>query len=81
MSEIEEMKKEIETMKKIAGENLSEYFKNKLESSWEYELEIEKLKEDRIFHLVLDELHLYRGTQGTEIAYLIFSLIKLIQNP
>jgi DEAD/DEAH box helicase domain-containing protein len=32
---------------------------------------IEELKKDRIFHLVLDELHLYRGTQGTEISYLI----------
>jgi len=25
----------------------------------------------RIFNLVIDELHLYRGTQGTEVAYLI----------
>lgn len=25
----------------------------------------------RIFHLVVDELHLYRGTAGTEVAYLL----------
>lgn len=28
-------------------------------------------KRNRIFHLVIDELHLYRGTQGTEVAYLL----------
>ncbi|TAH41176.1 MAG: DEAD/DEAH box helicase [Bacteroidetes bacterium] len=28
-------------------------------------------KRNRVFHLVIDELHLYRGTQGTEIAYLL----------
>ena len=28
-----------------------------------------------IFHLVVDELHTYRGTPGTEVAYLIRSLI------
>lgn len=26
---------------------------------------------DRIFHIVIDELHLYRGTAGTEISYLL----------
>lgn len=30
----------------------------------------------RIFHLIIDELHLYRGTSGTEIAYLIRVLIN-----
>lgn len=36
-------------------------------------LEGEKDKENpkRIFHLVIDELHLNRGTSGTEIAYLL----------
>jgi DEAD/DEAH box helicase domain-containing protein len=29
-----------------------------------------------IFHLVIDELHLYRGTQGTEVAYLIRMLLQ-----
>lgn len=29
-----------------------------------------------IFHLIIDELHLYRGTQGTEVAY----LLKLVLN-
>ncbi|MBV7530467.1 DEAD/DEAH box helicase [Chitinophaga sp. sic0106] len=38
------------------------------------EIEIEKNK--RVFHLIIDELHLYRGTQGTEVAY----LIRLILN-
>ncbi|WP_432671111.1 DEAD/DEAH box helicase [Flavobacterium sp. SM2513] len=28
-------------------------------------------KEGRIFHIVIDELHLYRGTPGTEISYLL----------
>lgn len=29
----------------------------------------------RLFHLVVDELHLYRGTSGTEVAYLIRLLL------
>lgn len=33
-------------------------------------------KTNRIFHLIIDELHLYRGTQGTEVAY----LLKLVLN-
>lgn len=33
-------------------------------------------RKNRIFHLVIDELHLYRGTQGTEVAY----LLKLVLN-
>jgi len=33
-------------------------------------------KSNRIFHLIIDELHLYRGTQGTEVAY----LLKLVLN-
>lgn len=35
----------------------------------------EQVKTDRIFHLVIDELHLYRGTAGTEVAYLIRMLL------
>lgn len=31
----------------------------------------EQEKGNRIFHFVVDELHLYRGTAGTELAYLI----------
>jgi len=31
---------------------------------------------NRVFHLVIDELHLYRGTQGTEISYLLKLLLK-----
>lgn len=29
----------------------------------------------RVFHLVIDELHLYRGTAGTEVAYLLRVLL------
>ncbi len=40
------------------------------------EAEREAAKPNRIFHLIVDELHLYRGTQGTEVAY----LLKLVLN-
>lgn len=40
------------------------------------EEEKEAAKQNRIFHLIIDELHLYRGTQGTEVAY----LLKLVLN-
>lgn len=30
---------------------------------------------DRIFHLIVDELHTYRGTPGTEVAYLLRVLL------
>ncbi len=37
---------------------------------------------ENVFHLVLDELHLYRGTAGTEIAYLVrLLLLRLGLNP
>lgn len=38
------------------------------------------LKEDsnNIFHLVIDELHAYRGTGGTEVAYLIRKLLAFL---
>jgi DEAD/DEAH box helicase domain-containing protein len=32
-------------------------------------------KDGSIFHLIVDELHLYRGTAGTEVAYLIRLLL------
>lgn len=35
----------------------------------------------RIFHLVVDELHLYRGTAGTEVAYLIRLLLHRLGLP
>jgi DEAD/DEAH box helicase domain-containing protein len=39
-------------------------------------------KKSRIFHLVVDELHLYRGTQGAEVAYLLRLLLyRLGLNP
>lgn len=31
--------------------------------------------EDRVFHLIIDELHLYRGTAGAEMAYLLRLLL------
>ncbi len=33
------------------------------------------VKHNRIFHLIVDELHLYRGTSGTEVAYLLRLLL------
>ena len=30
---------------------------------------------DNVFHLIVDELHLYRGTQGTEVAWLVRLLL------
>ena len=39
------------------------------------------LKEDpsHVFHLVIDELHTYRGTAGTEVAYLIRQLLDRLE--
>jgi len=34
-----------------------------------------KTDPDAVFHLVVDELHLYRGTAGTEVAYLVRLLL------
>jgi DEAD/DEAH box helicase domain-containing protein len=38
------------------------------------------IKEDKnnVFHLIIDELHLFRGTAGTEIAYLIRMFLDAI---
>lgn len=37
----------------------------------------EWLKEDgSIFHIILDEMHLYRGTAGTEVAYTVSALLE-----
>lgn len=36
---------------------------------------LEKDRENHIFHLIVDELHLYRGTAGAEVAYLIRLLL------
>ena len=32
---------------------------------------LEEDKENHLFHLIVDELHLYRGTAGAEVAYLL----------
>ncbi|MEW6664113.1 MAG: DEAD/DEAH box helicase [Thermodesulfobacteriota bacterium] len=37
--------------------------------------EREAARKSRIFHLIVDELHLYRGTAGAEVAYLIRLLL------
>ena len=37
--------------------------------------ERENAKESRVFHLIVDELHLYRGTAGAEVAYLLRLLL------
>jgi ATP-dependent helicase YprA (DUF1998 family) len=34
--------------------------------------------ESHVFHLVVDELHMYRGTAGTEVAYLIRNFLHRI---
>lgn len=41
----------------------------------------EDAKKERIFHLVIDELHLYRNTSGTEIAFLIRMFLEAIGVP
>ena len=43
----------------------------------------EWLKQDgSVFHLIIDELHMYRGTAGTEVAYLIkLLLLRLNLSP
>lgn len=45
------------------------------ETEWDLENysseERQAIADERVFHIVIDELHLYRGTAGTEISYLI----------
>lgn len=38
----------------------------------------EKAKKDRVFHIVVDELHLYRGTAGSEVACLLRMLFNAL---
>ncbi len=46
------------------------------------ECEREEAKGSRVFHLIVDELHLYRGTAGAEVAYLLrLLLLRLGLNP
>jgi DEAD/DEAH box helicase domain-containing protein len=35
-----------------------------------------KESKDHIFHLIIDELHMYRGTSGAEVSYLLKLLLK-----
>ena len=57
-----------------ADENIFEKTKAWLES--DPALKINPNKPTRHFHLIVDELHLYRGTAGTEVSYLIRLLIN-----
>ncbi len=43
--------------------------------------EIEQAKRERVFHLIVDELHLYRGTAGTEVSYLLRMFLDRIGVP
>lgn len=36
-------------------------------------------KDSSVFHLIVDELHLYRGTAGTEVAYLLRLLLQRLE--
>lgn len=36
-------------------------------------------KDGSVFHLIVDELHLYRGTSGTEVAYLLRLLLQRLE--
>lgn len=38
-------------------------------------------KQERVFHLIIDELHLYRGTSGSEVAYLMRVFLERIGVP
>lgn len=42
------------------------------------ESERENERKERIFHIIIDELHLYRGGSGSEIAYIIRMLLDRI---
>lgn len=39
---------------------------------------LEQDRENNVFHLVVDEVHSYRGTPGTEVGYLLRSLLRRI---
>jgi Lhr-like helicase len=39
---------------------------------------LEADRERHVFHLIVDELHMYRGTAGTEVAYLLRQLLHLL---
>ena len=43
--------------------------------------EKEQAKRERVFHLIVDELHLYRGTAGTEVSYLLRMFLDRIGVP
>lgn len=61
-----------------AERNIFEATRNWLESNEYCPLADGEQKEDRVFHVVVDELHLYRGSQGTEVAYLMRALYETL---
>ncbi len=48
------------------------------QSIWQQTRDWIKESDENIFHLVIDELHSYRGTSGTEVAYTIRLLLDRI---
>jgi rubrerythrin len=65
-----------------SDENIFEKTRAWLEGEDLHESERTEARESRIFHLIVDELHLYRGTSGTEVAYLLrLLLLRLGLNP
>ncbi|AOT71906.1 DEAD/DEAH box helicase [Geosporobacter ferrireducens] len=61
-------------MMRDADENIFERTRAWLTCEDLPERERENAKKDRVFHLIVDELHLYRGTAGAEVA----SLLRLL---
>lgn len=58
--------------------SIFEETKNWLECKDLPDAEREQEKKERIFHIIIDELHLYRGGSGSETAYIIRMLLDRI---
>ncbi|HBT86177.1 MAG TPA: hypothetical protein DEB12_09790 [Porphyromonadaceae bacterium] len=58
--------------------SIFEETKNWLECKDLPDAEREQEKKERIFHIIIDELHLYRGGSGSETAYIIRMLLGRI---
>lgn len=61
-----------------AERNIFEATRNWLEANEQCPLAKGEDKNERVFHVVVDELHLYRGSQGTEVAYLMRALYETL---
>ena len=62
-------------MMREADEPIFEKTREWLEGEDLPEDQLAQTKESRVFHLIVDELHLYRGTAGAEVAYLLRLLL------